>query len=642
MIKCILVILCLTITYNSFAQKAGVSEKKADALYNEAKIQAVVGDRSKALGLLNQIIRTYPEYYMAYFGLADIYHGTNQQILEKDALIKGLGIAIDKFPRGYKYMAEILYKDAEYDEALKNIEHYNSLKKPLTPDENQLLLSCRFAAQAIKSPVPFQPENAGPAINTSSEEYWPSLNGESNALIFTRLIRNDSTGKKIFMPQEDFYLSRIDSNGWQKARPLGPPINTDDNEGAQCISPDGRLLFFTACSREDGLGSCDIYMSAKQNGIWSNPVNLGSPVNSASWESQPSISADGRWLYFTSNRKGGKGNMDIWRAEQTGVTQNGFPVYGKVINMEMLNTPGNDNSPFIHADGKTLYFTSDYWPGMGGKDLFVVQVDSTKTDVPRNLGYPINTSKNEEGLVVEVSGKKAWFASNQSGFGGRDIFNFSLPEQDMPQQVSWVKGYVSDKITGRTVLAEIGLNDLVTNKSVQHLYPFENNGEFLFCLPSGRNYGLNIEKEGYLFHSENFNLLAENNRQQPLNLNIKLEPIGIGTTTILKNIFFETDSFRLKSESKKQLLDIVEFMQKNATLVIEIGGHTDNQGSESYNLNLSAKRADAVVKYLIDSGIASTRLKSKGYGFSNPIAENSTEEGKAKNRRTEFKILSLK
>ena len=333
--------------------------------------------------------------------------------------------------------------------------------------------------------------------------------------------------------------------------------------------------------------------------------------------------------------------MDIWRAEQTGVTPKGFPVYGKVVNMEMLNTPGNDNSPFIHADGKTLYFTSDYWPGMGGKDLFVVQVDSTKTGIPKNLGYPINTSKNEEGLVVEVSGKKAWFASNQSGFGGRDIFMFSLPEQDMPQQVSWVKGLISDKATGFKVSAEIGLNDLVTNKSVQHLYPFENDGEFLFCLPSGHNYGLSISKEGYLFHSENFNLLAENNRQRPLNLNIKLEPIGIGITTILKNIFFETDSFRLKSESYEQLREIVVFMQKNSKLVIEIGGHTDNQGSENYNLNLSTKRADAVVKYLVDNGIAASRLKGKGYGFSNPIADNSTDEGKARNRRTEFKILSL-
>ena len=642
MYKYIFVIICFITIYNSIAQQTGPLGKKADALYNEAKIQAVAGDRSKAVGLLNQIIRSYPEYYMAYFGLADIYHGTNQQIPEKEALIKGLEIAADRFPRGYKFLAEILYKEAEYDEALKIVEHFNILKKPLTPDENQLLQSCRFAAVAIKSPVPFLPENAGPSINTTAEEYWPSLNGESNALIFTRLIRKDTVGKKIFMPQEDFYLSRIDSNGWQKARPLGPPINTDDNEGAQCISPDGRLLFFTGCNREDGLGSCDIYMSVKQNGIWSNPVNLGSPVNSASWESQPSISADGRWLYFTSNRKGGKGNMDIWRAEQTGVTQNGFPVYAKVINMEMLNTTGNDNSPFIHADGKTLYFASDYWPGMGGKDLFVVQVDSAKIDIPRNLGYPINTSKNEEGLVVEVSGKKAWFASNQSGFGGRDIFKFSLPEQDMPQQVSWVKGIVSDKITGRTLLAEIGLNDLVTNKSVQHLYPFENDGGFLFCLPSGHNYGLSIEKEGYLFHSENFNLLAENNRQQPLSLNIKLEPIAIGISTILKNIFFETDSFRLKSESKEQLREIVVFMQKNSKLVIEIGGHTDNKGSESYNFNLSAKRADAVVKYLTDNGIASSRLKSKGYGFSNPIADNLTDDGKARNRRTEFKILSLK
>ena len=642
MYKYILVIICLLITYNSGAQKLGQTGKKADALYNEAKIQATKGDRLKAIALLNQVIKTDIQYYLAYFGLADVYHGTGQKILEKEYLIKGLEIAGDKFPNGYKYMAEILFTDAEYNEAFKNIEHFSRLKKNLTKDENRFLETCRFADKAIKSPVPFQPENAGAAINTSAEEYWPSLNGESNALIFTRLIKKDSANNGIVLPQEDFYLSKIDSSGWQVAKPLGPPINTDDNEGAQCISPDGRLLFFTGCSRADGLGSCDIYMSVKQKGKWSEPVNLGTPVNSGFWESQPSISADGQWLYFTSNRKGGKGNMDIWRAEQIAITKNGFPVYEKVVNMEMLNTPGFDLSPFIHADGKTLYFASDYWPGMGGKDIFSVQVDSNKTDVPKNLGYPINTSKNEEGLVVEVSGKKAWFTANQSGFGGRDIFSFSLPEEAMPEQVSWVKGVISDKNTGRMVFADIGLNDLVSSKLVQHLYPFENEGEFLFCLPSKRNYGLSIAKEGYLFHSENFNLLAENSRQQPLNLNIKLEPIAIGKTTILKNIFFETDSFSLKLESNEQLREIVDFMNKNSKLVIEIGGHTDSQGSESYNLNLSAKRADAVVKYLVDSGIAPLRLKSNGYGFSNPIADNSTEEGKAQNRRTEFKILALK
>lgn len=638
--KIIPVICSLAIAVGCFAQHHNSSEKKAGLLYNEAKIEAQLGDRSKAIMLLKEVLRSDTGYYMAYFGLADIYHETGERQLEMEALINGTKTGQDQFPKGYKYLAELLYADGEYAGALKNMENYGRLKKPLSVVEERLLGSCRFAANAVSSPVPYQPENAGAAINTSGDEYWPSLNGEANTLVFTRLVKNDSSGIKLPYPQEDFYISKKGPEGWRNAIPLGPPINTDESEGAQCISADGRLLFFTGCNLKDGLGSCDIYITVRQKDRWSDPVNLGSPVNSSSWDSQPSISADGQWLYFASNRKGGRGKMDIWRAKKVGVTPEGLPVYGNVANLEMANTPGHDLSPFIHADGKTLYFASDFWPGMGGKDLFFVRLD-TITGHPQNLGYPINTKGNEDGLVVEVSGEKAWFTSDQAGFGGKDIFSFLLPEQDSPQPVSWVKGRVTDKLTGHLLPSRIDLKDLVTNQLVQHLYPFENEGEFLFCLPSGHNYGLNIAKEGYLFHSENFDLLAENNRQQPLNLDIKLEPIAIGKTTILKNIFFETDSFRLKPESREQLIDIVDFMKNNPRLSIEIGGHTDNRGSESYNLVLSAKRADAVVKYLISKGIHSLKLNSKGYGLSTPIADNSTDGGRAQNRRTEFKILGV-
>ncbi len=627
---------------NALAQKGNAQKGRAAALYNEAKISAQAGDRNKAISLLNQAIKIDPQCYMAFFGLADVYHETGDRELERDALVKGLKTGTDQFPKGYKFLAELLYAGSEYAEALKNMEKYKDLTNHLTPEENKLLESCRFAVAAVNSPVAFKAENAGDSINTDEDEYWPSLNGESNALVFTRLISKDHAGRKIAYPQEDFYISKRDSIGWRHATPLGTTINTIENEGAQCISADGRLLFFTGCGRRGGLGSCDIYMSVWQKGKWSEPVNLGNPVNTGAWESQPSVSADGRWLYFTSNRNGGKGKMDIWRAEKLGVSPEGLPVYGKISNPEDLNTPGNELSPFIHADGRTLYFASDFWPGMGGNDLFFLSLDSTRTIYPQNLGFPINTAGNEEGMVVEVSGRTAWYTSDKTGFGGRDIFTFQLPEAFMPQPVSWVKGRVTNRRTGQLLLADIVLNDLVTNRLVQHMYPFENEGEFLFCLPLGHNYGLNVSKEGYLFHSENFNLLESYNKLQPLMLNIALDPIEIGKTTILRNIFFDTDSFRLKPESMGQLMEIVVFMNKNPRLLVEIGGHTDNQGSESYNLALSAKRAEAVVKALIDMGVYASKLKSKGYGFSTPVADNLTEESRAQNRRTEFRILENK
>jgi len=638
---------CLTLVViisvcSSIAQNVSSLQKRVNALYAEAKSSAQAGDRVKAISLLNQVLKSDPQFYMAFFGLSDIYHETKERQLERESLSKGLGIAANRYPNGYKFLAELMYSDAEYTEALKNMEHFRLLKNPLTPGEERLFTSCSFAVQAVANPVPFHPVNAGENINSTEEEYWPSLNAESNTLVFTRLVSRDKDGHKISYPQEDFFVSKKDSSGWQKATPMGQPINSGENEGAQCLSADGRLLFFTGCGRPGGLGSCDIYLSVRQNKGWSEPVNLGSPVNSGAWESQPSVSADGRWLFFVSNRPGGKGKMDIWRAEKNGVSPQGLPVYGKVVNLEALNTPGNELSPFIHADGKTLYFASDFWPGMGGNDLFFVQLDSTKRSVPTNLGYPINTSGNEEGLVVEVSGQGAWYTANNKGFGGRDIFTFQLPDAFKPQPVSWVKGRVTNHKTGKLILPDIVLNDLVTNRLVQHLYPFENEGEFLFCLPAGHNYGLNISKEGFLFHSENFNLLEIYNQQKPMRLNISLDPIEAGKTTILKNLFFDTDSFRLKSESKGQLREIVDFMTQNPRLVIEIGGHTDNQGSVSYNLILSGKRADAVVKSLVNMGVSSSRLKGKGYGLSIPVADNTTEEGRSKNRRTEFKILERK
>ena len=635
------VIIFLFFALGSYSQDHSSANKKAESLYNEAKTNAQAGDRAKAISQLFQVLKIDSQYYMAWFGLADIYHETMERQLEKETLYNGLKTGKDRFPSGYKFLAELLYADTAYAEACKNMEWFSGLKKPFTTDETRLLESYRFAAKAVQSPVPFQPQNAGESINSGEDEYWPSLNGEANQLVFTRLIAHDPEGKKLSWPQEDFYVSKKETAGWQKALPLGPPINSNENEGAQCISADGRLLFFTGCGRPDGLGSCDIYMSVRQKGRWSEPVNLGNPVNTGAWEAQPSISADGRWLYFVSNRAGGKGKMDIWRAEKLGVSPDGLPVYGKAANLEAVNTSGNENSPFIHADGKTLYFASDFWPGMGGKDLFFISPDSLKNRGPQNLGYPINSSGNEEGLVVEVAGERAWYTSNKGGFGGRDIFTFDLPDVAQPNPVSWVKGTIINRKTRQLVNPDILLSDLMNDRTIQHLYPFENDGEFLFCLPSGGNYGLNIAKAGYLFHSENFNLSGIFSRQQPMTLEIALDPIETGKTTILKNIFFETDSFRLKPESGVQLREMVDFMKTNPQLVVEIGGHTDQQGTEKYNLNLSSRRADAVVQYLTAKGVAPARLRSRGYGATVPVAENSTETGRAQNRRTEFRILEV-
>jgi outer membrane protein OmpA-like peptidoglycan-associated protein len=451
----------------------------------------------------------------------------------------------------------------------------------------------------------------------------------------------DQKGAAIQHPQEDFYYSIRDSNGWHKSIPLGMPVNTEENEGAQTLSADGRVLIFTGCGRADGVGSCDLYISVNQDGTWTVPVNMGEPVNSGAWESQPALSADGETLYFVSSRRGGKGNMDIWKAVKTAVSSSGLPLFGNVTNVSELNTSGNDLSPFVHADGKTLYFASNGRPGLGNNDLYMTRLKNDRWSAPVNLGYPINTNGNEEGLIVEISGKRAWFASNRNAANGKDIYYFNLPDSLRPEPVSYLRGVVLDAITGSKLKADILLSDLQSKKVVRSILSSENEGEFLVCLPSGINYSLTITRKGYLFSSENISLIDGFPKIRPKEIEVRLSPIVPGTKTTLNNIFFETNSWKLKEESTTQLIEITKFMNDNPGVVVEVVGHTDKVGTEGYNLELSRKRAVSVVQELVRRNIDPGRIRSRGAGFSSPVGDNTTEEGRSANRRTEFLVKEV-
>ncbi|HEY5510015.1 MAG TPA: OmpA family protein [Prolixibacteraceae bacterium] len=632
-------VLLLILPIGMYAQKTTSSPKKTDALYQEALTLSKERNSQKSAVRLHEILKLDSTFYMAFFALADLSHESGKEDEELGFLQRGLAISGSSYPAGFKFLAQILFKRAEYTAALNRIEHFATLQKSLHPDEQLLLESCRFSVFAVSHPVPFQPIDPGSSINTDAEEYWPSLNAESNELIFTRMLTKDDNGLKIKNPQEDFYVSHRDSGYWKKAVPLGPPVNTDENEGAQTLSADGRLLIFTGCGRTDGIGSCDLYISVYENGHWTVPVNMGEPVNSGAWESQPSLSADGKTLYFVSNRRGGKGNMDIWKAVKTSVSHEGIPLFGDVTNVAEINTFGNDHSPFIHPDGKTLYFATDGRPGLGGSDIFVTRLIGDTWSQPVNLGYPINTNRNEEGLVVEISGDKAWYTTDRKTGHGRDIFYFTLPDSLKPEPVSYLKGIVTDAITGLRISSDIVLSDLKANKTVTNITAAENQGEFLICLPSGKNYGLNVTRKGYLFYSENILVSLGHSKLSPKEVTIRLQLVAPGVFTTLKNIFFETNSWLLQKESTTQLDEMARFMLQNPEIVMEVTGHTDHVGSEAYNLELSSKRAETVVAELKKRNIPAWRLKSRGMGYSVPVGDNNTEEGRSANRRTEFKVL---
>jgi outer membrane protein OmpA-like peptidoglycan-associated protein/tetratricopeptide (TPR) repeat protein len=519
---------------------------------------------------------------------------------------------------------------AIYEHALHHLEKY--LTYPGITAQNiayaqKLISDCKFSIQALTHPVAFVPVNMGAEINTAADEYLPVATADEGTLIFTRKIDNN----------EDFYKSNRLNNKWQSAVYLSDIINTSKyNEGAQSISQDGKYLFFTGCNRPDGLGRCDIYIAQKKGDDWAKPFSLSAPVNTSGWEAQPSISADGRTLYFVSNRKGGYGGYDIWQSK---LTEKGW---GAPENMgPEINTAYDEQSPFIHPDDSTFYFCSNGWPGMGGKDLFISRLGKDgKWQKPENLGYPINSSGDENGLTLTANGSSAFFSSNNlKGFGGYDIYTFELPANLRPNIVTYVKGTVTDKKTKTPLEAAVEIIDLQKNTPVYQDYSSEDAGEFLATLSAGKNYGLNISREGYLFYSDNFSLIGLKDKKA-FNLSVQLSPIEVGNKVILKNIFFDTNRFELKAESKAELQKLIEFLQLNKTIKIEISGYTDDVGSQQTNVALSEKRANAVYQYLSVNGIAASRLIYKGYGEAQPIAPNTSEENRALNRRTEFMIIA--
>lgn len=619
------------------------NEKKAIKIFEQARIAYESKLLNKSLSLLDEVLAIDPVFIDVYLLKSDIYQDMDSIGLQIKAVEAALKIAPDKNPKLYYLLGKAYYRSGKYQ--IANNAYQNYLKRadvnaPLAVKARQSVEKCLGAVNLLKYPVPFQSVNLGDNINSEDDEYWPTITLDGKTIIFTRLVGSKSISPQHPIAQEDFYTSNLVDNVWQPSTPL-TSINTIYNEGAQTISTDGKLLFFTACTRSDGIGSCDIYYSRNKAGNWSVAQNVGEPVNSTSWESQPSISANGETLYFVSSRNGGKGGMDIWKCKLKGFSAWGTPIWGTPVNLgDSINTPGNEMSPFIHSDGKTLYFASDYWPGMGGYDIFYSrQKNDSVWTRPQNIGYPINSFKDEQGLVVDAAGKNAYYSSDRPGSRGMDIYSFELYKEARPTPVSYIKGKVVDEDSGAPVCAKVELTDLENSKSVIKGESCWEKGEFLMCLPLGKEYAFNVSKEGYLFYSDNFQLKEKKEIIDPYILEIKMKKIKVGGAVVLRNVFFNTASFDLLPESKVELQKLIEFLNLNKTVFIEIEGHTDNVGSAEMNQKLSESRAKEVYKYLINKSIDANRMKYKGYGLTQPVSSNDTPDGRALNRRTEFMII---
>lgn len=622
----------LLISYSQWYDPEKVNKKALD-INEQAYNAAVEGKYEEAIAKLNKAISIEPKYVDAYLSLAGIY--ANLKKYDSSVTIFEKVFALDPvYTNTYLLPYSIsLAGIGKFDKALVAIDQFLTI----TPLNDQSKRAGKYRKTVYEFAIDFEkkhpvknyvftPINLGDSINSIHSEYYPSLTIDGSQMIFTRRVDSD----------EDFYEVDKTGNGWSKAIPLPGKVNTTFNEGAQNISQDGEWIVFTGCNYPQGQGSCDIYISYKTKTGWSEPENLGPFVNTDYWESAPSISPDKRDIYFSSSRPDGYGGKDIWVTHRL---PNGK--WGRPENLgDSVNTDGDEGCAFIYADNQTLFFNSNGHDGYGQTDLFFSKKlnDSTWSKA-ENMGYPINTIDDEGSLIIKADGQTAIYASDRSDSrGGLDLYSFQLREDMRPPKTLWVKGKVYDSKTNNGLPSNIELTDINTRRLITKIQTDED-GNYLATLPVGKEYAFNVNRKGYLFFSENYNL--DKNLDTTFTADIPLQPIEAGAKIVLKNIFFDSKKTELKPESMVELNKVIQLMADNPKLVIQITGHTDNVGKPNDNLLLSNGRAISVMNYLLSSRqIAKARIQSKGLGETKPIADNATESGKAINRRTELSVIS--
>ena len=558
----------------------------------------------------------------------------------------------------------------EFDTA---ITYYEKYKQKLSPEElnneeryiNKKIRECEFAKKKVNNPARVLIENMGAKINSKYPDYAPLISADESLLIFTSRRPSTTGGEKDLadmMFYEDIYYSKNIDGQWQEAKKFGEPINTESHDATVGLSYDGDHLFIFKNKRGG-----DIYESVHRRNQWSEPLRLPKNINSKYNESSGCYSFDEKKFYFTSSRPEGYGKKDIYV-----VTKKDNGKWSDAKNLgAAVNTPYNEEGIFVVPDGRTIYFSSKGHNTMGGYDVFKSEKkDNGKWSPPENLGHPVNTPGDDVFFVISADGKHGYISSSRdNSLGYSDIYKITFLGEEKPQyqstednliasmaqpmgevsvaepeevektRLTLFKGKVLDSATNEPIKAKIIISDNTKNKKIYEKESDAKTGEFMASLPSGNNYAMTIKADGYLFHSQNFKIPQDRSYNE-INKTIKLINIKAGAKVVLNNIFFDTGKAKLRSSSSGELTRIKTFLKKYPEVTIEISGHTDNTGSFQYNKKLSVQRAKAVADYLENNGISAERLNYKGYSSSRPIATNSTKEGRQKNRRVEFKILS--
>ncbi len=474
------------------------------------------------------------------------------------------------------------------------------------------LLSADLSAQKTKiAPVSF---------NSGADDFAPAVTENLRKMFFT----SDKSKSK----QKVYFVEKT-SEGWTFPDELEGDINDGRQCGSVTLTPDGQYMIFAAFRHDvGGEGRTDLYSARKIKGEWKDVQNLGPAVNSSYWDSQPSISADGNTLYFTSDRPGGQGGSDIWVAHRT---REGW---AKPVNAgSAINTSYDEMAPVVSHDNKTFTFASNRPGGQGGFDIYYSKVRGESFTEPSNAGTPVNSAGDDMFFYSIPNTNVAYFSSSrEGGQGGLDIYT-AIPNPYPSDAVVYVWGTVRDSKTQKPLGAKITITDLKTGQKVSTFNSDDETGNYYVVLQPGRNYSVTASKDGYLFYSEKFEIPQEAKGDE------LMKDIYLSQTDTRLLIFFDFDKSELKEESSPELDRVVEFLQDKPTVEIMLEGHTDDVGDPNYNMRLSLDRANQVKSYLVKNGIAPSRITTKGYGSTQPLINEKTEDARAKNRRVEMKIV---
>ena len=552
--------------------------------------------------------------------------------------LKAIELCTDNFPKAYYFLGEIAYKRKDYVNADIYLKKAINLQigDPYYSDAIMLYENAKILAQIINNPVKFNPQIVK-GISTQDDEYLPIISPDQELSFFTRRSDKMSLQDITTTTIEEFVFSKKINGDFEVGQALTYPFNLESNEGGASITINNKILYYTKCIRDNkGYNNCDIYYVNRQNGAWSNVQEFPKSISKIdSWESQPTVSSDGKTIIFSSDRSGGYGKMDLYEISKVNDTWTSAKNLGSTI-----NSNENEKSPYLHTDGKTLFFASTNFPSLGGFDIFYSRKDSLGNwQKPINIGYPINTVADEISLFVSTDGNQAYFASNNlNGIGGWDIYSFGLYEGAKPERVLFLKGDLLDE--NKQIIEDVELE--IKNLTTQEITTIKvDAGTYVSSLTLAKDDDvlITIKKEGFAFNSTYIST-EDTSFNSPSALNFEMQSLEQGKSFSIENIYFDNNSYELKRATNEILIEFAKYLEVNNTLIIEINGFTDNVGNQADNQLLSENRAKAVRDLILLQGISEKRVFYNGFGESSPITSNDTEKGREQNRRTEFKIIS--